>query len=36
VEGFGFRVAVSAFPDSGKDPATLIEAASRGAQANLP
>ncbi len=36
VAGFGFRVAIAAFPDSGKDPATLIEAASRGLQANLP
>lgn len=36
VAGFGFRVATSAFPGDGKDPATLIEAASRGLQPNQP
>jgi diguanylate cyclase (GGDEF)-like protein len=29
-EGFGFRVAVSAFPAGGKDPATLIATATQG------
>jgi GGDEF domain-containing protein len=36
VPGFGFRVGVSSFPDSAKEPAALIEAASPELQAKSP
>jgi response regulator RpfG family c-di-GMP phosphodiesterase len=36
VPGFGFRVGTRSFPEDGTDPAALVEAASRDAQAKLP
>jgi diguanylate cyclase (GGDEF)-like protein len=36
VEGFGFRVCLSAFPEGGQDPATLIASACSGLKANQP